>query len=145
MRFFLDANALIYSATASDYRDPCVEILDAIAEGEAEGVTSTAALEEVWHIELSGRAGDLGGLTGRTYELLSPLLTITDEIFRRALALDAASIGANDRLHVACCQANGIDTIVSADPEFDDVRGIRRVDPIDGEARAGLLSEPTGS
>jgi predicted nucleic acid-binding protein len=136
--FFVDANVIVYSAVPSARREACLEVLAAIAAG-AEGRTSTAVLEEVWHLELSGRAGDLGGLTARAYVALGPLLPVTDEAFRRALGLDAPALGANDRLHLATCLTHGIDPLISADRGFDSVPEIRRVDPLDKPARTALL------
>jgi predicted nucleic acid-binding protein len=57
----------------------------------------------------------------------------------RALRLDVKRLGSNDRIHLATALANGIDTIVSADSDFDHVRAIRRVDPLDDRAIARLL------
>jgi predicted nucleic acid-binding protein len=139
LSFFVDANVLIYSAVESDYRQPCLEILEAVARGDAAGRISTAALEEVWYVELAGRAGDLSGLTERGYAIFSPLLPVTDEVFQLALSLDAPGIGPNDRVHVATCLGHGIEVMVSADSELDSVSGIRRVDPLDGRATRRLL------
>jgi predicted nucleic acid-binding protein len=139
LSFFVDANVLIYSAVDSEYREPCLEILEAVARGNADGRVSTAALEEAWYLELSGRAGDLSGLTERCYAIFSPLLPVTDEVFRLALSLDARRLGPNDRLHVATCLANGIDVVVSADSGLDAVRAVRRVDPLDARARRRLV------
>jgi predicted nucleic acid-binding protein len=136
--FFLDANVIVYSAVPSARREACLDVLAAIAAG-AEGRTSTAVLEEVWHLELSGRAGDLDGLTARAYAALGPLLPVSDESFRRALGLDAPELGTNDRVHVATCLTYGIDLVLSADQGFDSVPEIRRVDPLDGPARTALL------
>ena len=138
--FFVDANVIVYSAVHdSPYRAPCLEVLAAIAAG-AEGRTSTAVLEEVWHLELSGRAGDLDGLTARAYAALGPLLPVSDESFRRALGLEAPALGTNDRVHVATCLTHGIELVVSADQGFDSVQEVRRIDPLDGPARAALLA-----
>ncbi|MFN8159950.1 MAG: type II toxin-antitoxin system VapC family toxin [Solirubrobacterales bacterium] len=142
MTFFVDANVLIYSAVESEYRDPCLEVLDAIAAGEADGRTSTAVLEEVWHIERSGRAGAIEGLTERTYALFTPLLPVTDEAVGHALTVTAPRLGTNDRLHVGTCLAHGIEVLLSADQGFDEVRGIRRVDPLDARGRRRLLTSP---
>lgn len=139
MSFFIDANVIVYSAIDSKYRAPCLEILEAVARRTADGKISTAVFEEVWHIELSGRAGALGGLVRRSYTIFTPLLPVTDEIVARALALEAAKLGANDRIHVSTALANGIDTIVTADVDFDGVPGIHRVDPLDDAARTRLL------
>jgi hypothetical protein len=59
LTFFVDANVVAYSRLPSPYRAACLEIL---ARGEADERTSTAALEEVLHLELSGRAGDRSSL-----------------------------------------------------------------------------------
>jgi len=137
--FFVDTNVIVYAAVPCSYRDPCLEILEAIGRGDAAGRTSTAVLEEVWWIELSGRAGDLGGLAERAYTIFSPLLPVTDDAFRHALSLPAPSLGPLDRVHVGTCHTHGIEVVVSADAGFDGVRGVRRVDPNDDRARRRLL------
>lgn len=139
MKFFVDANIVIYSAVTCTYQQACLEILRAIAGGTAEGYTSTAALEEVWHLELSGKAGSLPGLTRRAHAVFSPLLPITDEAFQFALALRGTHVGSNDRLHAGTCAANGIRAICSADAGFDTLAGLERVDPLDQRAVAKLL------
>jgi predicted nucleic acid-binding protein len=140
MAFFVDANVIVYAATGGPYRDPCIEILSAVADGRAAGRTSTAVLEEVWHVELSGKAGDIAGLAESAYTLFAPLLAVDHETVGAALALSAPSLGANDRLHVATCALNDIESIVTADSDFGAVRGIRRVDPLDDRALRRLLA-----
>jgi uncharacterized protein len=142
--FFVDANVVIYSAVDGPFREPCLEVLTAIARGEAEGRTSTAVLEEVWHIERSGRAGRLDGLAEHAYTLMTPLLSVTDEAFRLALSVDAPALGANDLLHVGTCLEHAIDVVLTADAGFDSAAAVRRIDPLDARARARLLA-PDGS
>ncbi len=79
------------------------------------------------------------GLARQTYLAFSPLLPVNDQIIGRALDLEARRLGANDRIHVATALANDIDTIVSADADFDHVRAIRRVDPLDEAQRSRVL------
>jgi len=129
--FLVDANVIVYAAIASKYRNSCLEILEAVAAGAAEG--------KVWHLELSGRVGSVRGLAQRAYHVFTPLLPVTDDIVARALQLEGTRLGANDRIHIATALANGIDTIVSADADFDRFRAIRRVDPLDDRARSRLL------
>jgi predicted nucleic acid-binding protein len=141
LTFFVDANVVIYSAVPSQYREPCLEILDAISRGAAEGKTSTAVLEEVWFVERSGRAGNVDGLTARAYTLFTPLLAVTDEAFQLALSVDGTSaLGTNDRVHVGTCWAHGVASIVSADAGFDRVRDLRRVDPLDLRGKLKLIT-----
>ncbi len=140
MSFLVDTSVIVYTAAESRYRDACAEILQAIGEGRAEGRISTAILEEVWHLELSGRCGGIDGLTSAVYRLFTPLLPVTDETVVRALALDADALGANDRIHAATALQHGLTAIVTADADFDGVAGLRRVDPLDERARSRLLA-----
>jgi len=137
--FLVDANIIVYAAIPSEYRAACLEVLAAVAAGRADGKISTAVLEEVWHLELSGRVGSIRGLADRAYRAFTPLLPVTDDIVARALRLDARGLGSNDRIHVATAVANGIETILSADTDFDRVRAIRRVDPLEKRAVTRLL------
>lgn len=134
--FFLDTNVLIYSRSSpsSEYSDPCREILAAIKRDEVDAQISTAVLEEVWNLELSARVGAIDGLAAIAYELFSPVLAVTDEVFARALTVPHSKIGAKDRVHVATCLEHGIDRIVSADKGFDTVAGLQRIDPREGVA-----------
>jgi predicted nucleic acid-binding protein len=138
--FFVDTNIVIYATTRSHYRDACAHVLDAVTRGQVEGRTSVAVLEEIWHLELRGVIGTLTGLTADTRTLFAPVLAVTDEIFGRALALAApGNVGANDRVHAATCLVMDIPVIVSADAGFDEVPGVRRVDPLDEESLRTLL------
>lgn len=140
--FFLDTNVLIYSRSSppSEYRNSCLEILDAIERGEVDAQISTAVLEEVWNLELTDRVGGIDGLTADVHELFAPVLPVTDAIFAHALTLPHAHIGAKDRIHVATCLENGIERIVTADKGFDTVAGLQRIDP---RAGADPLHEQT--
>lgn len=138
MRFLIDANVLVYAVADDEPGERCREILTAVATGAADGACSTAIMEEVWHLELSGRISGMDGQTRRAYELLAPLLPVTDETFTRALAIETDAIGANDRIHAASCQQHGIGVILSADRGFDDVGSLLRTDPLDPRALASL-------
>lgn len=140
MTFFVDANVIVYAATESEYREPCLAILDAVALGEADGRISPAVLEEVWYVERSGRAGSLDGLAAHAYTLFTPLSPVTDEAFRLALELRAPGLGPADRLHVGTCMSQGIHVVISADSHFGGLPGMRRVDPLDARAVRGVLA-----
>lgn len=80
-----------------------------------------------------------------------PVLSVTDEIFGNALALEAPpQLGANDRVrflvarqrrekHAATCLVTGIPWILTADNGFDDMRGLRRVYQLDERSLQQLL------
>jgi predicted nucleic acid-binding protein len=138
--FFVDANVILYAAAESEYRGPCLRVLEAVAAGDVDGRTSAAVLEEVWFVERSGRAGRLDGLAARAYAVFTPLVAVTDEAFRLALDARAPRLGPADRLHVGTCRSHDIGILVSADAAFGRIRGIRRVDPLDTNALDRLLS-----
>jgi len=142
LTFFVDANVVLYAASRGEYRGPSLAILGAIAGGDAEGQTSVAVIEEVWHIERSGRAGPLDGLAEHAHSLFAPVLAVTDEVIHTALGLHAGDLGTNDRVHAATCIVNGISVIVTADRGFDAVPALRRIDPLDERALAPLLGGP---
>lgn len=142
MTFFVDANVIVYAQLAGPHREACLALLEAVARGDADGRTSPAALEEVWHLELGRRVGDLTGLTERAYMIFSPLLAVTDEAFRMAVSIGATlpTLGANDRLHAGTCRAHGIGVIASADRDFDGLPELRRIDPGDPRAWRSLMA-----
>ena len=140
MTFFVDANVLVYAATEGESQASCLQILDAVARGVADGRTSPAVLEEVWYLEHSGRVGPLEGLTAGAYTVFTPLLPVTDDAFRLALEVRSKHLGPADRLHVGTCRSSGIETIVSADAAYHGLRGLRRVDPLDPAAIDRLLA-----
>jgi predicted nucleic acid-binding protein len=141
--FFVDTNVIIYAAAESPYREPCMEILAAVASG-AGGRTSTAVLEELWHIERSVRIAGLDGITDRAYRVFTPLLPVTDRALRSALDLQAPNgLGTNDRVHVGTCIDHGITVIATADASFVGLGALRRVDPLDDDQRRGLLGART--
>lgn len=140
MTFFVDANAIIYSAVEGPGRDSSLSVLEAVAAGEADGRTSPAVLEEVWHVAERRYRGQLDGLVESALAIFSPLLPVTEEALTHALSLEASALGPNDRLHLGTCAAHDIDVVLTADGAFDGVSGIARVDPLDASAVERLLA-----
>ncbi len=132
---------LVYSAASHSPKGHAgASILHAVAADDAPGRIQLEPWRRVWDLERRGRVPGLEGLTERAYEALTPLLPITDHVFVLASELQGARAGSNDRLHLACCIVNGIETIVSNDRGLDGPHGIRRVDPLDRDAAAELLA-----
>ncbi|HST67326.1 MAG TPA: type II toxin-antitoxin system VapC family toxin [Mycobacteriales bacterium] len=131
--FFIDTNVFIYAvAEDSPYQAAAAETMEALGAGRAAAAaTSVTVVEELWHQELSGRIPGLDGAADSVFTLMRPVLAVTDDILAAALDLKVRGLGANDRVHVATCHANGIDTILTADRGFDAAPGLRRVDPAD--------------
>lgn len=139
MTFFVDTNVIVYAVAESPWRTSCDEVLAAVA-ARGEGRTSCAVLEELWHVERSGRVAGIAGITDRAYRLFAPLLSATDAAFRLARDLTAPRrLGTNDRLHVGTCLDHGIGTVVTADESFREVTVVAHVDPRNDRARRRLL------
>lgn len=139
MTFLVDTNVMVYALTATEYRRPCAALMGQIASGEADGRTSVAVIEELWHLELRRRPLGLEGAAVRYLKVFSPVLGVDQHVLAAALDLSAPDLGAADRVHVATCAAHGIGAIVTADAGFDGAGGLRRVDPLDRRAMAELL------
>jgi predicted nucleic acid-binding protein len=144
MTFFVDANAILYSAVEGPGRESCLRVLEAVAAGEVEGRTSPAVLEEVWHVARRRYPGQLAGLVESALRIFSPLLPVTEQALARALAMDESDLDPNDRLHVGTCLSNEIGVVLSADRAYDAARGIERVDALDPAAVERLLAAARG-
>jgi predicted nucleic acid-binding protein len=140
MTFFVDANVIVYSAVDGPGRESCLRVLEAVAAGEAEGRTSPAVLEEVWHVVLRRYPRQLAGLLESVVEIFSPLLPVTEAALVSALSMGDSSLDPNDRLHAGTCATHGIDVVLSANRAFDGIGGIERVDPLDPAAVERLLA-----
>ena len=136
---FLDTNVFIYAASDSPYQEGCSIVIEALAAGTIAAVTSTAVIEELWHLELSGRVAGLEGVAQAAFTLMRPVLAVTDDIVAAAFAITASTLGVNDRIHVATCLMHGVGTVLTADRGFDHATGIRRIDPSDLSAVQSLL------
>lgn len=144
MRVYLDTNVLIYAFGAeSPHRDPCREILHAVAERRLAGETSAYTVQEF--VRQRRRRGDQQAATRArsAIDVCTDLHPVDGVVIRRALEtverypkLDIA-----DAVHVATASTHGITTVVSADRGLDGVSEIERVDPLDRERLAALTSD----
>jgi hypothetical protein len=129
----LDTTVLVY-AKGSDHplRDPCRELIAAIAAGRLEATTTVEAIQEFAHVRARRRGrADAAGL-GRDYAaLLAPLLPVTAEDLERGLALYESSerLGAFDAVLAAAAATAGADALVSADTAFAEAESVAHVVP----------------
>lgn len=140
MTFFMDANAIVFSALDGEARANCARILTEIAIGNLDGRTSPSVLEEVWHVSRRRYGGRLDSLVPKALTIFQPLVPVTEDALAHALSMPNSRLGPKDRLHVGTCVSHEIDTVLTADRAFDGIRGIRRVDPFDDAAVEKLLA-----
>lgn len=137
----LDTTVLVYAkGTDHRYREPCRELVAAIAAGRIEATTTAEVIKEFVHVRARRRDRNDAAALGRSYaELLAPLLTITVDHLERGLTMfeTTPSLGAFDAVLAAVAKSAGA-TLVSVDGAFSDVADIIHVIP-DAAGVGGLL------
>ena len=141
----LDTTVLVY-AKGQDHplRDPCRELVLAIAERRLEATTTVEVIQEFVHVRARSRGRADAAALGRDYaELLSPLLSPTRRQLHDGLALFERSeqLGAFDAVLAASATDVGLSAIVSADTGFAAVAEIAHVIPDRAGVSALLAGE----
>ncbi|MEX0973679.1 MAG: type II toxin-antitoxin system VapC family toxin [Solirubrobacterales bacterium] len=139
----LDTTVLVY-AKGSDHplRDPCRELIGAIAEGRLEATTAAEAIQEFVHVRARRRTRPDAVALGRDYAvLLAPLLPVTLEALGQGLDIyeRVEGMGAFDAVLAAAAKAAGAEALISADTGFAELASPRHVIP-DTPGIAALLS-----
>jgi uncharacterized protein len=139
----LDTTVLVYAKGADHpLRDPCRELVQAIADRQIAATTTVEVVQEFVHVRARRRGRDDAASLGRDYaELLAPLLTVTSDDLARGLAWYRRSdrLGAFDAVLAAAASAAGVRAVVSADGAFGELGEIAHVAP-DRAGVAGLLA-----
>lgn len=139
----LDTTVLVY-AKGHDHplRDPCRQLIAAIAERRVEATTTVEVIQEFVHVRARRRGRLDAAALGRDYaELLAPLLSPTLEDLGAGLALfeRTESLGAFDAVLAAAAARAGASALVSADDGFASAPTISHIVP-DADGIAALLS-----
>ncbi len=139
----LDTTVLVYAKGADHpLRDPCRELIRAIAAGETAATTSVEAIQEFVHVRARRRGRADAAALGRDYAgLLAPLLRLESEHLDRGLALFERfdDLGSFDAVLAAAAIDSGASALVSADAAFASVPDLAHVTP-DVPGVASLLS-----
>lgn len=135
MKTFLDTNVFIY-AIGGDHplREPCVGVLDQVGRGDLEASTNTEVLQEILFV--LSRRGHRDTAIGYVQDVLDlipdPLPIGKAEIALAALLMRSHSnLLSRDAIHLASMRTNGMDTIITADRDFDGIDDVTRLDPAD--------------
>jgi uncharacterized protein len=139
----LDTTVLVY-AKGQDHplREPCRELIQAVAERRIEATTTVEVVQELVHVRARRRDRADAAALGRDYaEILSPLLNVTAQDLAGGLALfeRTPGLGAFDAVLAAAGARVGISALVSADSGFADILAIAHVVP-DRDGVNGLLA-----
>ncbi len=129
--FFLDANVIMYALGAPHpLKAPRRNILERIKSEALPAVTNAEVLQEILHRYFSIGKPEIAEAAYASMVRLCmeiyPALAETD----RALELMKSypSITSRDAIHAATMLNHGLREIISADPQFDLVPGIMRID-----------------
>jgi predicted nucleic acid-binding protein len=131
---YLDANLFIYAALSPDSEEIGISsryILERVFGSHLNAATSSLTWDEVvWAIrKLEGvEVASLEGGRFLSFPKLT-ILNVSESTVNRAQALlKTYGLKPRDAIHAACCMENGIDEIISDDSDFDDVKGIKRIE-----------------
>ena len=130
----VDANIPMYAAGAEHpNKQPCLALLEAIAEGRIEAALDAEVLQEILHRYRAIDRWDDGrrvfDLCRRIFHVVFPIEVEVVEHAR--LLLDAhPGLGARDALHAAVAMDYGLESICSYDRGFDEL-SVRRIEPTD--------------
>lgn len=144
MRVYLDTNVLVYAIGGdSPLRDPCQEILRAVAERRLTGETSAYTVQEF--VRQRRRRGDPDATMRARYamDLCKELHPVDGVVIRGAIEIvnRYPRLDIADAVHVATASTHRVTTVLSADRGLDGISEIERVDPLDRERVAALASE----
>ncbi|MFI4989370.1 MAG: type II toxin-antitoxin system VapC family toxin [Solirubrobacterales bacterium] len=134
----LDTTVLVYAKGQDQpLREPCRELIGAIAERKIEATSTVEVIQEFVHVRARRRGRNDAVALGRDYaELLSPLIAPTVDDLNAGLTLfeHSEALGAFDAVLAACAARAGIQALVSADTAFAGIAQLSHVVP----DRAGL-------
>lgn len=130
---FIDTNIFLHAAGAQHpLREPCLKVLRRIAAGSLEATTNSEVIQEVlFVIDRRGRRKDALQLARDVCGMFPNLLPVTraDLLMSCDLLQRYPHITIRDSIHAASMLNNQIKEIVSADPDFDHIPGLRRIEP----------------
>lgn len=132
---FLDTNVPIYAAGAPHpHREPCIEVLS-LASGHPQNfITNAEVLQELLHHYRATRQWSSIGhpVFARFAELMlgrTEPIYAEDAILAAELADSGLRVSSRDLIHVAVMRRLGVERVVSADRDFDNIPGVIRLDP----------------
>jgi predicted nucleic acid-binding protein len=138
----VDTTVLVYAVgTDHPLREPCRQLIRAIADGTILATTTIEVIQEFTHVRARRRDRKDAAELARDYiELLSPLLIVEETDLREGLRLyeEGTAFGSFDAVLAAAARAAGAEALVSADGGFSGIAAVRHVVPDAAGVRALL-------
>jgi uncharacterized protein len=133
MQTFIDTNIFLYAAGgAHPQRARCVQVLRNLAAGKLHATINSEVVQEILYVlSRRGRLDDALTLASHITSLFPDLLPVS-----RGDILEACNLlrihphlAVRDAIHAATMIRNDITQIISVDQDFDQIDGIRRIEP----------------
>ncbi len=131
----LDANIFVYAlGHLHPYQEPCERLLADAEEKPGEYNVSVEVLQEVLHVFWARRQLD-DGL--RAFDQMLKIfpepfpIERRDSLAARAILQRYPVLSPRDAIHAAVVVNHNLEGIITADRAFDEVREIRRLDPLE--------------
>lgn len=123
----------MYAAGAPHrHRERSLALLRRIAAAQVDGVLDAEVLQEILHrYRAIGRWETGKNLYDRARRVFPVVIPITAEILdvARSLLDEHHRLMARDALHAAVCRQADLDAICSYDRDFDQIKGLKRLEP----------------
>lgn len=133
MPVFVDTNIFLYAAGADHpLKGPCAELLRRAATGALDATTSAEVIQEIHHVfRRRGQLRDGIALGRQVAKLFPEMLPVTRaDVLRSGEILFAhPQLSPRDALHAATALNSQITTILTVNTDFDQIRGLVRLDP----------------
>ena len=147
-RFLYDTNVFVYALGGpGPYRESCRAIVEQAAAGALHGEASVDLVQEFLHQRMrQGGDRELAVAAARRIPSLCQLHDVQAGDLKLALWLFETHerVTARDATFAAVALNRGINAILSADRDFDEVPGLKRIDPRDQVAVASLRRTAPG-
>jgi predicted nucleic acid-binding protein len=131
----IDANVLIYARGAPHpYRAACRSLLAEVEGGRLEANVDTEVLQEIVHVYWYRRRLERGlDYLDRLLVLFPTPFPVSGETIATArdILADHPRLEPRDAIHAAVVLSQGLEAIISADRAFDEIREIKRMDPLE--------------
>lgn len=146
--YFIDTTIPMYAGgKKSIFKEDCIKIFKDIAESIIIGFTSTEVFQEIIyrfiHIKNLKKGFTIYDQLLKTGVEILPITRNTLTTIRH-LAEEYQDIPPRDIFHAAVMLDNKIKIIISADKEFDKIKEIERLDPLDYKNPNLAEPEPKG-
>lgn len=130
---YIDANCFIYSSVNKEYIGlKAKELLEQVKSGEyGKAYTSTLTIDEfLWRVQKEVGKELAAEGTSIFFNLQNlELININSFVISQAIEIyKKEKLDPRDAIHLAAMKSKNIKIIISSDPDFNKIKGIKRID-----------------